>query len=183
MRALIRRATERDAATVAHLWTEASAWLHSQGSDQWQYPVRWENLNAAVQSGTCWVIEHAGATIGTITLDGDADPMYWGPEDIPESALYAHRMVTAHSARGLALGAAMLDWAGSRTQQDGRSWLRLDAWRTNMRLRSYYEGQGFKLVRVVEDPRGGSGALFQRPAHVRLNSGPIDLREEGVAAA
>lgn len=181
MRALIRRANDSDAATVADLWTEASAWLRAQGSDQWQYPVRWENLNAAVQSGTCWVIEHASATIGTITLDGDADPMYWGPEDIPASALYAHRMVTARTARGMALGSAMLDWAGQKAQETGRTWIRLDAWRTNIRLREYYSSQGFELVRVVEDPRNGSGACFQRPAHVRLNVGPV--LQEGRATA
>lgn len=183
MKALIRHATESDIGTVAHLWTEASAWLRDQGSDQWQYPVRTEGITAAVQAGACWLIEHDGTSIGTITLDGDADPMYWGPEDNPESALYAHRMVTAHVARGLELGSAMLDWASQKTQETGRTWLRLDAWRTNMRLREYYASHGFELVRVIEDPRNGSGACFQRPAHVRLNAGPIVLLEGRATAA
>ncbi len=183
MKALIRRATEGDIATVAHLWTEVSAWLHTQGSDQWQYPVRWEGITAAVSAETCWLIERNDTPIGTITLDADADPMYWGPEDAPEAALYAHRMVTAHAARGLSLGAAMLDWAGERAQAAGRMFVRLDAWRTNMRLREYYADQGFELVRVVDDPRTGSGACFQRPAHVRLNQGPVTLHEERTKAA
>lgn len=177
MKALIRRATEDDIGTVARLWQEAGAWLREQGSDQWQYPVRWEGITAAVSAGACWLIEHTDTPIGTITLDEDADPMYWGPEDDPEAALYAHRMVTARAVRGVSLGAAMLDWASERAQAAGRTWLRLDAWRTNMRLREYYADQGFELVRVVEDPRNGSGACFQRPAHVRLNQGPITLHE------
>lgn len=169
---LIRRAHPREAPTVAAMWTEAGQWLATIGSDQWQYPARAERIAASIAAGECWLVERAREPVATITLDGYADPDFWRSDDDPDDALYAHRMVVRRAAAGAGLGAALLDWAGARVELAGRRWLRLDAWRTNQRLRSYYEGQGFDLVRVVDAPHRRSGALYQRPADVRLDRGP-----------
>lgn len=169
---LIRRAHPDEVATVAGMWTEAGQWLAARGSDQWQYPARTERIAASIAAGECWLVEHDGRPVATITLDGHADPEFWQPADDPASALYVHRMVVLRSAAGAGLGSALLDWAGARVQAAGRAWLRLDAWRTNQRLRRYYEDEGFGLVRVVKLPHRRSGALYQRPADVRLRRGP-----------
>lgn len=50
----------------------------------------------------------------------------------------------------------------------GKTWLRLDAWRTNTALHDYYRRHGFTDVRIVDLPWRGSGALFQRPAATPL---------------
>ncbi|GAB1508191.1 GNAT family N-acetyltransferase [Actinophytocola sp. KF-1] len=168
----IRRAKSRsDIDLVAAMWIRSAAWLRSKGSDQWQYPVKMENIEAAVAAEACWLAHRDGTPIGTITLDTNAEPQYWYPEDEPSNALYVHRMVVEEAGRGEEIGSALLDWAGERAEASGRRWLRLDAWRSNQALHRYYQDRGFELVRIVPDP-SGSGACFQRPASVRLSLGP-----------
>jgi GNAT superfamily N-acetyltransferase len=168
----IRRARPDEVDTVAAMWTDAGQWLATIGSDQWQYPARTERIAASIAAGECWLVERAGVLVATVTLDGYADPDFWTAADQPASALYVHRMVVARAAAGAGLGSALLDWAGAQAEATGKQWLRLDAWRTNQRLRAYYEGEGFALVRVVDLPHRRSGALYQRPAGARLHRGP-----------
>ena len=169
---LLRRADgDQDMAIVADMWTRSTEWLRHRGYDQWQYPVKMHNIRAAVADKACWLAFRAGVAIGTMTLDTNAEPQYWPPEDQPDNALYIHRMVVDVNERGSELGSALLDWAGERACDAGRDWLRLDAWRSNTALHTYYVTRGFKLVRVVPDP-SGSGACFQRPAALRVFRGP-----------
>lgn len=174
MKALtIRPARPDELDTVADLWQHAARWLASRGIDQWQYPPRREAITASIDAGNeCWLVEQGPDLVGTITLDRRADPQFWRATDDPETALYAHRMVVRREFAGASIGAALLDWASTRAATEGKKWLRLDAWRTNRDLHRYYESQGFELVRVVENPRRRSGALFQRPAGVVLGTGP-----------
>lgn len=148
---------------MAGMWTEASAWLAEIGQDQWQYPARVERIAASIAAGDCWLAFQDGP-VATITLDGHADPDFWTPADDPASALYVHRMIVRRPAAGAGLGAGLLDWAAARSVRAGRRWVRLDCWKTNQPLRRWYEAQGFVLVRVVDLPHRGSGALYQRPA-------------------
>jgi GNAT superfamily N-acetyltransferase len=168
---LHRAKSREDIDIVAAMWTRSAAWLRNKGSDQWQYPVKVHNIEAAVAVGACWLVYRDGEAIGTITLDTNGEPQYWLPEDEPDDALYVHRMVVEQSSRGEEIGSALLDWAGKRAEAMGRHWLRLDAWRSNEALHRYYEDRGFQLVRTVSDP-SGSGACFQRPASLRLGLGP-----------
>ena len=169
---LIRRARPDEAATVADMWDEAGRWLATIGSDQWQYPARSGRIMASIAAGECWLVETGGESVATIALDGYADPDFWSAADGPDAALYVHRMVVRRASAGSGLGSALLDWAAGRAESAGRPWLRLDAWRTNLRLRAWYEAEGFALVRVVDAPHRRSGALYQRPASVRLRRGP-----------
>jgi GNAT superfamily N-acetyltransferase len=167
----LRRARRGDIACVADMWVRSAAWLRDRGSDQWQYPVKMYNIEAAVAGGNCWLAQRAESVIGTITVDTNADPQLWPLEDGPEDALYVHRMVAEETERGGELGSAMLDWVGERAIASGRHWIRLDAWRSNVALHKYYLERGFELVRIVPDP-SGSGACFQRSATIRLGRGP-----------
>jgi GNAT superfamily N-acetyltransferase len=58
----------------------------------------------------------------------------------PERALYVHRMVVTRSAAGGDIGGVMLDWAADLAAGRGLAWLRLDAWRTNLRLVGHQRG-------------------------------------------
>src|SRR4051812_13060059 len=96
-----RQAREDDVQTIADLWTSAQAWLREQGEDQWQYPVRVDNINAAIANKACWLFEEAGSPpIATVTLDEFADPALWRPSDVPIDALYLHRLVVARQKAG-----------------------------------------------------------------------------------
>ncbi|MFI7680359.1 GNAT family N-acetyltransferase [Actinophytocola sp. NPDC049390] len=168
----VSRATSADVGVVADMWVRAAAALADVGLDQWQYPVKLDNIRAAIAAKTCWLVRDPAETVvGTITVDRNADPAMWLPEDHPDEALYLHRMVTEPAAKGIELGSALIDWAARRAIEVGCKWIRLDAWRSNPGLWRYYADRGFELVRVVPDP-SGSGACFQRDATVQLGRGP-----------
>lgn len=103
------------------------------------------------------------------TIDYYADPDFWGSDDDPDDAVYVHKMAVDRGYAGRGLGGQLLDLAGALAEDAGRSWVRLDAWRTNPRLQRYYQEQGFTRLRVVDLAHRQSGALFQRPAHVRAS--------------
>lgn len=154
------------------MWTRSAERLRTRGLDQWQYPVKWENIRRTVTDGTCWLVtETHGQAIGTITVEPTPDP-YWLPADDPDNALYIHRMVIDDGARGNELGSALLDWAARRARNAGRAWLRLDAWKSNPALHQYYLDRGFSFVRIDDNPADPSGALFQRSAFLQLHHGP-----------
>ncbi|MGH3824717.1 MAG: GNAT family N-acetyltransferase [Pseudonocardiaceae bacterium] len=164
------------------MWNRSVAWLRGRGLDQWNYPVKWENIRRTVSDGTCWLVSDSSRAIGTITVESRADP-YWLPSDDPDDALYVHRMVVDEGARGGELGSALLDWAARRASRAGKHWLRLDAWKSNPRLHQYYLDRGFSLVRIDDNPADLSGACFQRAASVELHIGPDVVEDSTVVAA
>lgn len=155
--------TEEDVQAVVALWNEAKEWLATKGTDQWQYPVRIDSIRQKVAEGAVWLLDNdQGEPIATITLDEDADPRLWKPEDHPEDALYAHRLVVRIDKRHNRVGQKVLEWAIQKARNESKIWLRLDAWTSNALLHEYYLSTGFTLVRVIKDRSVTSGALFQR---------------------
>ena len=152
---------EDDIAIVAKLWTEVAAWLAEQGTDQWQYPIKMHNIEAAVAAGSCWIAEEDGEPVGTITVDTNAEPGLWTDEELSD-AVIVHRMVIARRHAGRNLGDILLQHAEDLGRKLGRHWIRLDAWTTNTLLHDYYRRVGFRLVRIA-DPTLISAALFERP--------------------
>lgn len=172
---IIRPAIAGEAEIIAAMWSETAKWLHSRGIDQWQYPANLEKISRDIERGSAHVVLDGADHLGTITVDGSADPEFWIPGDDPNDALYAHRVITRPAVRGISLGSAMLDWASRQAEKAGKHWLRVDAWKTNAALGSYYESQGFERVRTVDLPHRRSGALFQRRAGAAAGSGPTRL--------
>ncbi len=159
----IRSARPGDLEAVAELLSSAGKWLASRGIDQWRHPFPDRGrMTASIERGECFLAGLDQRIVGTITVDGLADPEFWRPEDLPDSALYVHRMAVARIVAGQGVGALLLAWAGQRAAEMGKPWLRLDAWKNNSPLHRYYLARGFSLVRVVDLPHRGSGALFQR---------------------
>ncbi|MBY8876808.1 GNAT family N-acetyltransferase [Streptomyces sp. PLK6-54] len=159
----IRPAQPDELTTVESLLIEVSEWLASRGIDQWQFPPHRDRITAALHRGEVFLAEVEGRPIATLQLDNHADPEFWTAVDEPGNALYVHRMAVARDFAGFGVGGALLRWASDRAALMGKAWLRLDAWKDNLGLHRYYESQGFTLIRVINLPHRGSGALFQRP--------------------
>ncbi len=159
---VIRAASVDELSTVESLLKEASAWLADRRIDQWQYPPHRDRITRALELGDCFLVVEEGEAVATIQVDSYADPEFWTAEDQPGEALYVHRMAVKRSAAGGGLGALMLNWAGERATAAGKRWLRLDAWKDNPGLHRYYEGVGFRLVRIIDLPHRRSGALYER---------------------
>lgn len=174
---IVRPARASDVDTLLEWRRERASWLAALGEDQWQVPwPRWA-VAGAVQAGQTWMAwegERPAATI-TLTAGVDLDTMWksdkgpgltpdalWWPQDEPGDALYVSKLMVPMAQSGTGLGAELLDWAGGRAYEAELSWLRLDAWTTNLRLQHWYTRQGFTHVRTVASRV--SGACFQRPA-------------------
>ncbi|MFB7629890.1 GNAT family N-acetyltransferase [Streptomyces sp. NPDC056149] len=171
----LRPARVDEAGIISTMWHEAAAWLRSRGIDQWRYPANVEKICRDIARGTAQVVPDGADAgyLGTITLDGFADPEFWVPADAPDDALYAHRVIARPTARGTSLGAAMLDRASLEAERAGKRRLRVDAWKTNAGLGRYYEAQGFGKVRTVDLPHRRSGALYQRRAGATAAGGTV----------
>ncbi len=162
----IRSAGQEDLDSLVSMYQATQRWLSNKGLDQWsantEDKVR-KSIACSIEHGECYIAEEGGQRIGMITVDGYADPEFWGPEDRPDDALYLHRMIVDRAAAGKNVGGKLLDWAECIAAKRGKALLRLDAWRTNSDLHAYYERQGFDAVRVVNLDHRGSGALYERP--------------------
>ncbi|WP_042370523.1 GNAT family N-acetyltransferase [Streptacidiphilus neutrinimicus] len=169
---VIRPATDEDIQTVIGLWQHAAGWLRNRGINQWQYPPREERIRENVAAEECWIVEDDGIPVGTITVDDHADRDFWTEQEAAQPALYVHRMAIRRDVGGTGLGAALLDWAARKAVDQGKTLLRLDAWRDNEGLHAYYRSRGFTQLRIVEVDGRGSGALFQRDAGTAEGVGP-----------
>ncbi|MFJ9819971.1 GNAT family N-acetyltransferase [Streptomyces sp. NPDC101151] len=176
----VRPADRSEADVIASMWGEAGQRLKVKGINQWQYPPNREKIAADIRQGYAYLVVDGTQYLGTITVDTFADPEFWLPGDMPEDALYAHRIIVLANAAGTSLGASMLDWASQKASKLGKSWLRVDAWKTNPALGRYYESQGFTHVRTVDLPHRRSGALYQRSAGSVTGIGPRYLGLESM---
>lgn len=154
-----RQAGIADLETIAALWTAASTWIGTQGSDQWQYPIREDHLRQHIHDGVVYVCEDEDGAFATVTVDHSSAPGLW-PDLSSAPACYIHRLVVARTYSGQGVGAAVLDWVAERALSHGHDLLRLDAWTTNERLHDHYEALGFTLVHLVEESI--SGACFEK---------------------
>lgn len=179
-RVTIRPADPSEVDAIASMWEEAGRRLKSMGIDQWQYPASRERIAHDIQSGHAYIMDDGPGHLGTITVDDFADPEFWLPDDSPEDALYAHRIIVRPNVGGTSLGSSLLDWASQKAAALGKSWLRVDAWKTNPGLGRYYESQAFTHVRTVDLPHRRSGALYQRPAGSVTGAGPRYLGLEAM---
>lgn len=173
-----RPATARDLKAVLQLRDEAARWIAATGSDQWQsaWPTpdqQAERIAGSIAARETWMLYIGDNIAGTFALDDYADPALWAPAERAEPAFYVHRLIITRTYAGKGLGAFVLDWCSNRALENGKTWVRVDVWTSNVRLQKYYLDQHFSHVRTIHSEYP-SGALFQRPAAVR-SSGPIDI--------
>ncbi len=163
---ILVRAEEADLPRLLKFRTDASRWLSALGTDQWAKPFPASHILGSIRRGEVYLAkEHPEKdAAATITLDRDADPSLWTPDEVAQGALYVHKLAVDRAYAGTGLGTRLLDWAGDEAAQRGARWLRLDAWTTNSRLQEYYRAHGFTHVRTNLDPQAVSGWAAQRPA-------------------
>jgi hypothetical protein len=162
---------------------ERADWLRYKGIDQWAKPWpderrRNERVLKGLQVRKTWIVWDDDRPAATVTTATRANPAVWMKPysqcNLSESAVYAHRLITARGYSGLELGSQLIDWAGLRARREyGAKWIRIDVWTTNGALHDYYQSQGFSPCGRCPDPGYPSGALFQKPvAGIRAGSIP-----------
>ncbi|MFJ9430090.1 GNAT family N-acetyltransferase [Streptomyces sp. NPDC101490] len=163
----IRPARPADVPALMALRTEAEQWLGTKGTDQWSDPEtgaraigKWHQ---SIDDGRAWVVVDPSDAIVATVSRGPVDRDFWTDDDQPESALYLYKLIVSRVAAGRNLGARIVDWASQLAALEGRSWVRIDTWRTNTGLHAYYERLGFTHVRTESPEHRRSGWLAQRP--------------------
>ncbi|MDT5017028.1 MAG: hypothetical protein QOD39_3188 [Mycobacterium sp.] len=173
----VRVAEDRDVDAVLALRRHAERWLKDAGIEQWtksEYGAR--VIKGWIGAGSTFVVEaENGDIVGSLSLDA-GDPDFWTEDELREPALYLYKFIIRSDHRGNGLGDVLLDWSGYRTELSGNLWLRLDCWRDNPGLHKYYLDRGFSYLTTRTHPVRMSGALFERPAELRLATDrPIEL--------
>ncbi|MFI2298279.1 GNAT family N-acetyltransferase [Actinacidiphila glaucinigra] len=164
----LRPAAAEDVPALLALRAEAEGWLRSKGTDQWSDPETGERAiskwRASIDEGRAWVVVGEHEEVLATVSRGPVDRDFWTDADHPETALYLYKLIVSRGASGRQLGTRVIDWMSRLASLEGRSWVRIDTWRTNTGLHSYYEGLGFRHVRTEEPANRRSGWLAQRPA-------------------
>jgi GNAT superfamily N-acetyltransferase len=165
----VRVAGEQDVDAVVSLRRHAEDWLREAGIEQWTrstYGAR--VIEGWIGTGSTFVVTtDDGEIIGSLSLDA-GDPDFWTDDELKAPALYLYKFIIRSDHRGTGLGDVLLDWSGYRTELAGNLWLRLDCWRDNTGLHKYYLDRGFQYLTTRTHPTRMSGALFERPAELRL---------------
>ena len=169
----IARARDEDLQVVLGLIEDASLWLRSKGTDQWERPwpvqaSRHDRVRRGVQRGKNWIVWDGTTPAATATIATRHNSRVWSKPgcecDLADRAVYIHRLITARHYAGLGLGAALVDWVGHRGRRDyGAKWIRIDVWTTNTALHKYYLNNGFEYCGICSGPCYPSSALFQKP--------------------
>jgi GNAT superfamily N-acetyltransferase len=164
----LRPAAAEDVPALLALRAEAEGWLRTKGTDQWSDPETGERAiskwRASIDEGRAWVVVGESDEVLATVSRGPVDRDFWMDDDRPETALYLYKLMVARNASGRQLGARVIDWMSRLAALEGRTWVRIDTWRTNTGLHAYYERLGFKHVRTEAPSHRRSGWLAQRPA-------------------
>ncbi len=153
------------------LHEEAATWLWRRGIRQWRPgEYTYDILRAELIAGhELYLARRAGMAAGGFTLQW-IDEEVWGPRPLDEAG-YLHALCVSRAEAGRGLGPALLDYAGLIVANAGCPWLRLDCWKGNVKLRTFYELQGFAFQGV---DKSGSVALYQRRAGEVAVGGGVD---------
>lgn len=171
LRLVLRRASAHDFGAVRGLVTEASRWLRTKDTDQWQKPWpdeegRLKRIAGAIEAGRTWIVWDGRRPAATFTASPNHHEI-WPVENQRDPAVYIRRLVVSRDRKyaGQGLGGQLLDWAALRARREGGArWERVDVWTTNTKLHDYYRGRGFRFCGFCEWIAGyPSAALFQKP--------------------
>ncbi|MFE2421681.1 GNAT family N-acetyltransferase [Streptomyces hokutonensis] len=164
----LRPASAEDVPALMALRAEAEGWLRTKGTDQWSDPETGERAiskwHTNIDEGRAWVVVGEREQVLATVSRGAVDRDFWTDADHPETALYLYKLIVSREASGRHLGTRVVDWMSRLAALEGRTWVRIDTWRTNTGLHAYYERLGFRHVRTEAPSHRRSGWLAQRPA-------------------
>lgn len=146
-----------------------------EGARQWHlanHPQAWpvfsqDAVRKDIEEGRVFLFADGSDYVATLTVT-ETDPLIWEDADVP--ALYLHKLTSRRDRGGQGIGSFVIGWAKSHALAQQKKFLRLDTWGANMRLKAYYESQGFLHSRVKSFPvdtplpdhyRGASMNLFE----------------------
>lgn len=127
---------------------ENAHWLLSKGIVQW--PLSWlesekENIHQSVIDGHYFHSSAGQKLMAVVEITARAEALW---DNDLSKALYVHKLAIRREYSGDGLGLRILDEIKNRGLAEGICFIRLDCVAHNWKLRRYYEGCGFKLIKV-----------------------------------
>lgn len=148
-------ATETDLEAASSILTEAANWRLERGIPIWK-PEHFtvEMLKPVVERNEMILAQYEGEYIGVLYFQWE-DERLWPDVPAGESA-FLHRIAIRRRASGQGVLHEMIRWAGEKTKNAGRQYLRLDCDGNTPRLCAHYESLGFKRHNqtLMETPIG-----------------------------
>ena len=147
MTLIIRSATEADAATLLGLLRDCVAAMRAAGVEQWDevYPNA-ETIARDTSARTLHALQEGGSIIGSVTVDGQADPVWqglaWSDDGVPFVAV--HRLMIHPAQQGRGLSKMLMLHAESVAREKGSRSIRLDTFTQNPAALALYEKLGYR---------------------------------------
>jgi GNAT superfamily N-acetyltransferase len=139
------------------LLEEVAEWLSQRGVEQWR-PGSFRQsalfYTGSIRQGEVQLAFSGDDLVGTLRLLLH-EPIVW-PDIAAEDAVYVYSLAVRRRWANQQVGRRLLEWAGHRASELGRSYVRLDCMADNAFLRSYYAQAGFQ-------DRGEVDAEFPAP--------------------
>jgi GNAT superfamily N-acetyltransferase len=150
-------ASLRDLSDLATLTRACITRMREQGIDQWDDVYPDEALLARdIAAGTVHLLKENAATIGTVTLDANFDPLWadmaWTHPI--ETARAIHRLMIHPSHQGRGLSKTLMTWTEATARAQGATSIRLDCFLANPASLRLYESLGYQRVGTATMRKG-----------------------------
>jgi len=140
----VRQARVADAPTIQDMLKEAAGWVDAMGVVMWEEgeldPGR---VDGEVAAGQFFIADVEGEAAGAVKFQLE-DQLFW-PDLLQDDSAFIHRLVVRRRYRGLGVSTALMRSAASHARELGKRCLRLDCDASRPKLRTLYEGFGFRF--------------------------------------
>ena len=161
---------DRDARAVAEIMTKAGLWMVAHGQRSWPVPHSINAVKRRINAGSVYLVktEEIPETIREVEIVNaatftllDRDDQKW--TDCPQDALIVCGLAVRPIYMHREVGSAALRLAKIIAAERNCEYVRLDCAVDNVRLRSYFEAQGFQLLPDEVHSGRYVGARYQAP--------------------
>jgi protein-tyrosine phosphatase len=166
----IRPAASGDAEHILSVTDAATAWLVEHGlADQWgaeapsSESVFVNRVASWIRDGEAVVAIDPNGEIHGYAVTGSFPPPYLDPvvaKRAVEDAYYLYTVASSMRRESRGAGRSLIGWAMAQARLSGATYLRLDCWAENARLRAYYADLGFEACDEYVD-EGWPGVVMQ----------------------
>ena len=132
------------------LLDEVGEWLWREGIKQWEpgtHRRNREKIDHLVERG-CLILAYQGKELAGGCMLSEVDP---GWPDASDDCLYLSSLAVARFAAGQGLGTHIIDACAEAARKRSKSLIRLDCWDGSEFLKSYYQGEGFRMLEAVQE--------------------------------
>ncbi|MBN1937459.1 MAG: GNAT family N-acetyltransferase [Anaerolineae bacterium] len=146
----IVEATEQPLDDFILLLEQVGEWLWQKGIKQWVPGTFQKNrarLEHFIENG-CLILAYQTRELAGGCILSAVNPGWPKPS---HEAMYLNSLVVARFAAGQGLGTKIINVCAEVTRQRGKNLIRLDCWDGNSFLKSYYQGEGFKMLETIPE--------------------------------